>query len=521
MRWLSENGRWRALTLLLAAGWVLGYLVAAELTGEAGFPLDDAWIHQTYARNLASSGRWEYVPGQLSSGSTAPLWTFLLAIGYWLRVPYFWWAWGLGILSLALVGWTAHGLTERLFPPAEARWLAPVVGILCVSEWHLVWAAASGMETVLFVALSLALMERVSHSLLAGSKAAREWIGVGFLSGLLVLTRPEGVLLVGLTGLAGGWLLVRRAWSLQEAWRAALMAAGVSLLMLVPYLLFNFALSGRLWPNTYYAKQTEYAAQLAAPFLTRLARVSLPPLVGFQVLLVPGLILGLVRSWGKAAGVSLARVQRLNVLRVLPLAYGGCHLALYALRLPVVYQHGRYLIPAIPPLILSGVWGLGRWLRPRHSRFTQRVASQSWMAAVGALLLVFLVLGARAFGEDVQFIQGEMVAVARWLGEQSELDELVAAHDIGAIGYFAGRPILDLAGLISPDVAPLLGKEEELADYVLASEARYLVTAPGWRYGELTGRPDVTLLYSTGLEWTVEQGMNNSSVYRLPIRESR
>jgi hypothetical protein len=69
-------------------------------------------------------------------------------------------------------------------------------------------------------------------------------------------------------------------------------------------------------------------------------------------------------------------------------------------------------------------------------------------------------------------------------------------------------------------VAPLLGKEGELADYVLASEARYLVTAPGWRYGELTGRPDVILLYSTGLEWTVEQGMNNSSVYRLPTRES-
>jgi len=31
-------------------------------------------------------------------------------------------------------------------------------------------------------------------------------------------------------------------------------------------------------------------------------------------------------------------------------------------------------------------------------------------------------------------------------------DDLIAAHDIGAIGYFAPRPILDLAGLISPDV---------------------------------------------------------------------
>ena len=48
----------------------------------AGYPLDDAWIHQTYARNWAETGQLAYVVGLPSAGSTAPLWTLLLSVAY-------------------------------------------------------------------------------------------------------------------------------------------------------------------------------------------------------------------------------------------------------------------------------------------------------------------------------------------------------------------------------------------------------------------------------------------------------
>lgn len=54
---------------LLATGL---YIAAAYYGGLRGFPLDDAWIHQTYARNLAQSGQLAYLPGQPSAGSTSP-----------------------------------------------------------------------------------------------------------------------------------------------------------------------------------------------------------------------------------------------------------------------------------------------------------------------------------------------------------------------------------------------------------------------------------------------------------------
>ncbi|MDP2778149.1 MAG: hypothetical protein Q8O48_10950, partial [Anaerolineales bacterium] len=68
-----------ALAVLLIAA---VYLLASRLTYAIGFPLDDSWIHQTYARSLAWNGEWAFRPGLLSAGSTSPLWSALLAIGF-------------------------------------------------------------------------------------------------------------------------------------------------------------------------------------------------------------------------------------------------------------------------------------------------------------------------------------------------------------------------------------------------------------------------------------------------------
>src|SRR5664279_3930986 len=65
------------------------YLLTSQVTYGIGFPLDDSWIHQTYARNLALRGEWAFRPGIPSAGSTSPLWSALLALGFLLRLsPY-------------------------------------------------------------------------------------------------------------------------------------------------------------------------------------------------------------------------------------------------------------------------------------------------------------------------------------------------------------------------------------------------------------------------------------------------
>ncbi len=203
-----------------------------------------------------------------------------------------------------------------------------------------------------------------------------------------------------------------------------------------------------------------------------------------------------------------------------PLLWAVGLVFVYAWRLPVTYQHGRYLFPTIPIWVLYGIRG---WLtlsinikeRIGSLKRVHFILTRMGVMTFAVLLLIFLLLGLQVFAQDVSFVNGEMVAIGRWLGENTPSHALIAAHDIGAIGYFAERPILDLAGLISPEVIPLLSDRDALMDYVSASQSDYLVTAPGWTYDRLTADANSRLEFSTGYIWTWEQGVNNMEVYLL------
>jgi hypothetical protein len=506
---------WLILALLVG----LFYLAVSTWGfGFSGFPLDDAWIHQTYARNLAYSGQLAFVPGVTSAGSTSPLWSFLLSIGYLTSIPFRLWTYSLGIILLGLTGWTTTRLARQLFPKNQQIGLW--VGLFCVSEWHLVWTAVSGMETILFIWLSVLLVERYVTFVSRETKSQKfnHFFSLGLLGGLLTLTRPEGVGLVGLIGCD----LAFRSWRQTPIktlfFRWLWIAAGAALL-LIPYILFFLWLTGQPLPNTFYAKQAEYAIILESfPLWWRLFGNFGPPIesvqgvfrvifIGPQMLLLPGLAF--------AAGLTIKEYR--TELALIWLWWIG-FLLLYAIMLPVTYQHGRYQIPAIPWIILLGVWGTARLLglktRDSRSSLVWRVVSRALVISLVVLVIAFLVLGAQAYGRDVRFIETEMVATAKWLNENTEPDVLIAAHDIGAIGYFTQRPLIDLAGLISPEIVPIIRDEAALFDFVVARQADYLVSFPSW-YPNLTQNSALVLGYSTGAPWAPRAGGDNMAVYRI------
>ena len=476
-----------------------GYLWASQAVYALGFPLDDAWIHQTYARNLAQSGEWGFRPGEPSGGSTAPLWSSLLGLGHLLGLEPYFPAYLLGWLclwGLATLGYLAF---RRLRPELPARW-AVGAGALLVLEWHLVWAAGSGMETLLFALLILAGLSWLIQ--LGGAREGRavpgsgvSWLGIGGLIGLSVWVRPDGVTLLGpallVAAMAGGkWGARLRI--------ATFIAAGFAALFL-PYLLFNRAVAGAWWPTTLYAKQAEYAVLLGTPLLERFLRQAALPLVGAGALLLPGFLHGLWSQlhrgkWGEAAGALWV------------LGYLGS----YALRLPVVYQHGRYAIPVVPVFCVWGLAGLAGLLKLDCQVPWQRVASRAWLASVGAVLLAFWVRGAQAYAWDVAVIESEMAAAARWVSENTAPESIIAAHDIGALGYFGGRRLLDLAGLVSPEVIPFINDERALEAYLDGQGASYLVTFPGW-YPALSARGSP--VFSTGGRFSPALGGENMAVY--------
>jgi hypothetical protein len=251
-----------------------------------------------------------------------------------------------------------------------------------------------------------------------------------------------------------------------------------AIVVLILYFWFNLALGGQLLPNTFAAKQAEYAVLLQLPIWQRLAQMLAAPLIGSLALLIPGFLFNLRKSW-------------------LPVAWVLAFLVTYALRLPVTYQHARYLIPVIPVLICVCGAGLAGWLQPGSQVAWRRVVSRAWALGLGLVSLAFWGLGLNALVSDNRIINSEMVVTAEWVAAHIPPGSQVAAHDIGALGYFADVQLLDLAGLVSPQVIPYLGNDEQLWEFAQRGGARYFITYPGW-CPAFTQLPKLELVFTTG-----------------------
>lgn len=484
-----ERWAWLILTLASALG-VIAYLLVSRSTGYVGYPLDDGWIHQTYARNIAQFGEFSFVPGIPSAGSTAPLWSLALALGQLLRLEPRAWSYALGLIALIATSLLAFA-QARLWLAGRWRW-ALAAGLVVAFEWHLIWGAVSGMETLLFAALCLAaLTVGVDRPAL-----------LGLLTGLAVATRPDGWLLapfviarVALPALGReGGALDLRGW--RNAVPAVLRFGAVFAVSVAPVLALNWTLGGSIFPNTMAAKAVEQAFLFNLPILERAfwhcsylpgcePGPLLQPWVGGQALLLPGLLAFVVQ-----------RVRRRAWADLIPAAWALTLLCAYAYRLPIIYQHGRYQIPAIPALVLSAWVGMAELVRLDSRSLLPRVASRIWVVASLASIASFILIGARTYARDVAFIETEMVAGALWIRDHTPADSVVASHDIGALGYFSGRRIRDLAGLVDPEIIPFLGDEDRLAQWLDEVGVDYVMTMQRFTPRLVADHPDAVIYVS-------------------------
>jgi hypothetical protein len=483
---------------VLAAIALAGYIAGSSWILRVGFPLDDAWIHQTYARNLGTNGAWEFIPGQPSAGSTAPAWTVLLSIGYWLNIDFLVWAFLLGWLLLWATGVTAAVGFSRLV--SKYSRFSIVAGAIVVFEWHLTWAAGSGMETLLTGLLALivlvTIIDLATPSAEPGKSTGWKWFILGLIIGISIWVRPDGIALLAVAGAA---ILFDKTTLPGKFRSAAALLAGV-LLIAVPYLLFNLQLAGEIWPNTFYAKQTEYAVLREAPLWIRYLNIIRQPLTGIGIVLLPGFL------W-----FGYQKTKQKSWPELFALIWVAGYVLVYALRLPVTYQHGRYIMPVIPTFCLLGTAGLFDLLEKAYRWQWGRILRPVWQISGVIILVAFWVLGLRGYAMDVAVIESEMVATANWVANNTARDALIGAHDIGALGYYGQRDLVDLAGLVSPEVIPFIRDETRLAQFMDEKSAAYLVTFPGW-YPGLVARSE--LIYQTTARYSPEMGGENMAVYR-------
>jgi arabinofuranosyltransferase len=501
-----ERGDWPWIATLLLVGSLLLAVFALNAYrftgGRGGVPLDDAWIHFQFARNLARGFGLSFNPGQPTSGSTAPLWTIGLAAVYRFggRFPI---AGQLlsGVCYLATAVAT-YWLTAWLTGKRWAGWLA---GAVVVANGRMVWAGLSALETCLFATLSLAAIG--AH--LGDRVAPRYRLRTAALFGLAALSRPEGYLLFGL---AMADLLLQSPKSKSQianrkfqspnqgsrithhalrithyVLRFTHHASRILLPVLIftaivsPYLVFSLRTSGHLLPNTYHAKAVvDFVPD--RDFLSIAARY----LILDNPLLLPFYVLGI--------GALLRRAPLLSSWSAgLPVVYAFLHAALY--------QHGRYLIPLIPSNAVISLAGLleARRLAQRRGWRWRGLFTPGRAGAVLIGLLVVAGTGWRlpemmnAYAWNVDNINRMHVSLGEWAKAHTPPDAVLALNDIGAIAYVSERTVVDLAGLVTPEVVPLLNapdRDERLVELMAERGVGYVVIFPDW-FPDLAARSDV------------------------------
>ncbi|MDZ4803765.1 MAG: hypothetical protein SGI90_02730, partial [Candidatus Eisenbacteria bacterium] len=400
------------IALIRAAGGGLallaGLLYLNALLGRTGGvlspPLDDTWIYLQYARRLAEGHFFSYTAGATpSTGASSLLHLALLVPGWWVGfhgMSFAVYAIGLGMAGLAATlvaaGLLTRSLVDRMAGPRPGLVAGLTVVLLLAVRGHLVWAALSGMDTILY-ALALAMIGAVVAR--AGPGPGAAW----WMAGALGFVRPEGIP-IGFVTLLILWFENWRQRPGTEATDAgrrlrgglvcAVVFLGATALLLAPPLL-NLMLTGSpewdsmrvkgLWSET----RPDVLVRSIRALPGVWGEIAVLPLDDFHrlrmsrpiealgiALMAAGFALGWIRALAGRLGVA---GRLLAIWIPLMVLLGGLS--------PGWHSHYyRYQIPLLVPvtvLCVAGWWGMSaRW--PGRRAFLVPTA-----AALAALILYF------------------------------------------------------------------------------------------------------------------------------------
>jgi len=424
--------------------------VARNASRVADFTIDDAFISFRYARNFAEGHGLVYNLGERVEGYTNFLWTVLLGVFAVLGARPEVTAKVLGVVCACAALVPLYRIARRLAPlgstPCLATWLF-------ASSFLQTGYAVFGLESPFFVLLVLLGTERF---LIEEHDDADVFPWSGPLFALAALTRPEAPL----------FLLLLYVWHPDRPFsRRSLTRIATFVVPVLVHLVFRRVYYGGLFPNTLTAKTGDMSQQLSGgvDYLRRYAMHAGPALW----LGIVALTLALVRKRRDALAIgSIPLTFGLYVILV-----GGDWMPYY-----------RFLAPAEPFVFLL-VDAAARTIADRRER-----------AAALAVALFVIVSGSMRVGslrqaqrdildKDKAFWDDAAGRTAAWLSAHGKPGP-VALADIGYVGYATGFPIVDMLGLLAPEIARLPGGYTNktgagYVDAIFARSPQYVVIISG------------------------------------------
>ncbi len=442
----------------------IGLLYLAAQAPLWGYLTDDTYIHLVYARNLLLGKGWVFNLGEPSYGSTSPLWVLLLAPFASGEAAGLLAARGLALLAGLAAIPVFHNLTRKAIRRPSLRIMATLA--FATELWFLRWSA-SGMESSLAVLVLLLFFDRLAAAPYRNAGV----IGVGLLAGLCGLVRPEFYLLIAL-------LFVLTLMSARWRSRLGLLLLGVAI-PLLPWLIFAQLELGGAFPSTAAAKSRGWQGMEHLILQTwRLLKVLLASQAALMLTAAAGALACLLggRCRRPLFTGQAGQPGRFRFYALLASFWGLGLPAVFLLR--DVQVISRYLLPVTPLLPLAAFYFFDYWAdhRPRLLRLAPLLLLLHLAPNVG-LYFGQVLPYSRRFSEDLENSLGD---IAEHLRTRVPHGSRVAAPDIGLLGLRSGCRIVDLGGLIHPEIGELwheTGYENMLINlsFLALRDADYLV----------------------------------------------
>lgn len=457
--------------------------------GNIGALLDDTWIHVRFAWHISQGEGLSYNEGVLTSGATSPLWVMILAIPFAVLQPdvfqqvdiaIYMSALGhvLSVLAITGLGWWA---TRR-------AWIGFAAGLIVALTGRYIWMGLTGMEITTFTTLCIFAIWSHMHDVRISRVFG--W-RTGVLVALATLARPEAYLLALLIGIDAFVYIPLRN---HQRWQASVAALwqgrrGIMAYIVLAgtYPLVTLIIDGYPVPNTFRAKSYlgEEFPELPRALFWMANKDHGPLLIALAV------VGGLYFAWkALPRQADSALIGIWAPLFVLGVLYMGSE--------RYVVNHSRYVAPSIPFVALSAVVGL--WVVSRaiaHLLKREHVKQMTVLALVAILASGTFWRGSdqgAQVANDVYQLRAMHVQAGQWFADHTTPGTLIALNDVGAIVHISDREVLDLEGLVSPEVIDATGEapsktcEHDLAlARLMMQEEPLLIGVFPWWYPCLVG----------------------------------
>ncbi len=401
--------------------------------------IDDSYITYRYSRNILAGNGFVFNQSEPVLGTTTPLYTLILTT---LALPL-----GGQSADFPRISWILNAIIDAvscvLLFQLGKKLNAPLAGVVTAFVWTVapfsVTFSIGGLETSLVVCLLL----YCSICFLDGNTRY-----LFLFSSLLLLTRPDGLILVALLlGIHGLGI-----------WKAGTLVKLINNLpyLFIPYgswMIYAWVTFGSPIPHSIAAKAVAYQLPVNAA-LIRLIQHFATPFV--DQMTISGFWLGLL--FLVYLGLFVFAIHRLRMTQPLGIAilsYPILYVVIFSVANPLIFRW--YLTPPTPFYIFGILYGAYQVLFVINKNMAMRIIAST-------IIMVYISFasirswqwipdnGPTRPAPEMAYIGLETLYydAAKYLSPRLQSNDVLAAGDVGVLGYYTSARILDTVGLNSP-----------------------------------------------------------------------